>query len=103
MHSWRRGRAGLRAWPCRPCASWDRKSGALWRSSFCASFLPLTEADGKQFSRVQRLIDATAGLDEIAYRAEVRLAALLRMRTLLLDVAGRYYLQTQGTAWPNRK
>jgi hypothetical protein len=57
--------------------------------------VPLIEADGKQFPRLQRLIDATAGLDEIAYRAEVRLAALLRMRTLLLDVAGRYYLQTQ--------
>jgi hypothetical protein len=59
-------------------------------------FVPLTEADGKQRPRVQRLIEATAGLDEIAYRAEVRLAALLRVRTLLLDVAGRSYLQTQG-------
>ena len=56
--------------------------------------VPLAEADGKQFSRMQRLIDATAGLDEIAYRAEVRLAALLRMRTVLLDVAGRSYLQS---------
>jgi hypothetical protein len=59
--------------------------------------LPVTEADAKQFSRVQRLIDATAGLDEIAYRAEVRLAALLRMRTVLLDVAGRHYLKTQAS------
>jgi PDZ domain len=58
--------------------------------------VPLTEADGKQFSRVQRLIDATAGLDEIAYRAEVRLAALLRIRTILLDVAGRSFLQSQS-------
>jgi hypothetical protein len=58
--------------------------------------VPQTEADGKQFSRVQRLIDATAGLDEVAYRAEVRLAALLRMRTVLLDVAGRSYLQNHG-------
>ena len=57
--------------------------------------LPRTEADGKQLPRLHRLIDATAGLDQIAYRAEVRLAALLRMRTILLDVAGRYYLQTQ--------
>jgi hypothetical protein len=58
--------------------------------------VPVTEADGKQFSRLQRLIDATVGLDEIAYRAEVRLAALLRMRTILLDVAGRSFLQSQS-------
>jgi len=58
--------------------------------------VPLTEADGKQFSRLQRLIDATVGLDEIAYRAEVRLAALLRIRTILLDVAGRSFLQSQS-------
>jgi PDZ domain len=57
--------------------------------------LPQTEADDKQLPRLQRLIDATAGLDEIAYRAEVRLAALLRMRTILLDIAGRFYLRTQ--------
>jgi len=60
--------------------------------------LPQTEADGKQLPRLQRLIDATSRLDEIAYRAEVRLAALLRMRTVLLDVAGRFYLRTKGKA-----
>ena len=60
--------------------------------------VPQTEADSKQLSRLQRLIGATAGLDQIAYRTEVRLAALLRMRTVLLDVAGRYYLQTQPKA-----
>ena len=58
--------------------------------------VPVTEADDKQFSRLQRLIDATVGLDEIAYRAEVRLAALLRIRTILLDVAGRAFLQSQS-------
>ena len=63
---------------------------------FLRELVPVTEADGKQFSRLQRLIDATVGLDEIAYRAEVRLAALLRMRTILLDVAGRSFLQSQS-------
>ena len=76
-----------------------RKLGPTERRTLAAEILhellPQTAADGKQFSRLQRLIDATAGLDQIAYRAEVRLAALLRMRTVLLDVAGRYYLQTQ--------
>jgi hypothetical protein len=77
-----------------------RKLGPAERRTLAVELLrellPQSEADGKQFSRVQRLIDATASLDEIAYRAEVRLAALLRMRTVLLDVAGRYYLQSQG-------
>jgi hypothetical protein len=77
-----------------------RKLGPTERRSLgvelLREFVPLTEADSKQSPRLQRLIEATAGLDEIAYRAEVRLAALLRMRTLLLDVAGRFYLQTQG-------
>ena len=58
--------------------------------------VPVAEAGGKQYARLQRLIDATAGLDEIAYRAEVRLAALLRMRTVLLDVAGRSYLHSRA-------
>ncbi len=89
------------AWAGRLALPALRKLGPEERRALAVELLrellPLTEADAKQFSRVQRLIDATAGLDEIAYRAEVRLAALLRMRTVLLDVAGRYYLQTQGT------
>jgi hypothetical protein len=76
-----------------------RKLGPTERRALAVELLrellPQTEADRKQFSRLQRLIDASAGLDQIAYRAEVRLAALLRMRTTLLDAAGRYYLQTK--------
>jgi hypothetical protein len=87
-------------WAARLALPALRKLGPAERRTLAVELLrelvPLTEADGKQFSRVQRLINATAGLDEIAYRAEVRLAALLRMRTLLLDVAGRHFLQTQG-------
>jgi hypothetical protein len=88
------------AWAARLALPALRKLGPAERRSLgvelLREFVPLTEADSKQSPRLQRLIEATAGLDEIAYRAEVRLAALLRMRTLLLDVAGRFYLQTQG-------
>ena len=87
-------------WAARLALPALRKLGPAERSKLAEELLrelvALTEADAKQFPRVQRLIEATAGLDEIAYRAEVRLAALLRMRTLLLDVAGRYYLHSQG-------
>ena len=54
------------------------------------------EADPPLLSRLHRLVKATDGLDKIVYRAEVRMAALLRMRTILIDVAGRYFLRTQA-------
>jgi hypothetical protein len=54
------------------------------------------EADPALLSRLDRLIKATVGLDEIVYRAEVRMAALLRMRTILIAAAGRHYLRTQA-------
>jgi hypothetical protein len=87
-------------WAARLALPTLRKLGPAERRAlvveFLREFVPLTEADGKQSRRLQHLIGATAGLDEMAYRTEVRLAALLRMRTLLLDVAGHYYLQTEG-------
>jgi hypothetical protein len=87
-------------WAARLALPGLRKLGPAERRAlvveFLREFVPLAEADGKQSARLQRLIGATAGLDEIAYRAEVRLAALLRIRTLLLGVAGRHYLQTEG-------
>jgi thiol-disulfide isomerase/thioredoxin len=35
--------------------------------------------------------------DDASYRMQVRLAVVLRLRTVLLTIAGRYYLQTAGT------
>ena len=87
-------------WAARLALPALRKLGPAERRTlvveFLREFVPLTEGDTKQSARLQRLIEATAGLDEIAYRAEVRLAALLRIRTLLLGVSGRHYLQTEG-------
>jgi len=87
-------------WAARLALPALRKLGPAERRTLVVEFLreyvPLAEADDKQGSRLQRLVEASAGLDEIAYRAEVRLAALLRMRTLLLDVAGHHYLKTEG-------
>jgi thiol-disulfide isomerase/thioredoxin len=36
--------------------------------------------------------------NDASYRMQVRLAVVLRLRTVLLTIAGRYYLQTAGTA-----
>jgi hypothetical protein len=76
-----------------------RKTGPEKRRALTVELLdelvPATNSDDKQLARVKRLIDATADFDEIAYRAEVRMAALLRLRTLVLDVAGRFYLQNK--------
>jgi len=57
--------------------------------------VPWTESDAKQLPRLERLIDATASVDEIIYRTEVRLAALLRIRTIILNVAGRFHVRSQ--------
>jgi thiol-disulfide isomerase/thioredoxin len=36
--------------------------------------------------------------DDASYRMQVRLAVVLRLRTVLVTIAGRYYLQTSGSA-----
>jgi hypothetical protein len=53
------------------------------------------EQDAVRLGRVQRIVQALNALDELSYRSEVRLAALLRLRILLASVAGRLLLQEQ--------
>jgi hypothetical protein len=76
-----------------------RKLGAKDKRALTADFLqmlvPWAESDAKHLPRLERLIDAVASIDEITYRTEVRLATYLRVRTILLDVAGRYYVRSQ--------
>jgi hypothetical protein len=57
--------------------------------------VPWAESDAKQLPRLEKLIDAVASIDEITYRTEVRMAALLRIRAILLDVAGRFHVRSQ--------
>jgi hypothetical protein len=76
-----------------------RKLGAKDRRALAADLLQMlvawVESDAKQLPRLERMIDAMASIDEVTYRTEVRLAVLLRVRTILLDVAGRFYARTQ--------
>lgn len=51
------------------------------------------EQDAVRRERLDRLIQTLNTLDELSYRSEVRLAALLRLRVLLASVAGRVLLQ----------
>lgn len=57
-----------------------------------------TEADEPRRERIQALGQRTRAADEAAFRMEVRLAVMLRLRTLLTGVAGRHHLATRGTA-----
>lgn len=59
---------------------------------------PFTEAKAERWARLQRVAERLDTINEVAYRMEVRLAALLRMRALLARVAGQVLLETQGSA-----
>ncbi len=77
-----------------------RKLGPKDRRALTADLLqmlvPWAESDAKQLPRLERMIDAMASIDEITYRTEVRAAALLRVRSIMLSVAGRLYVRAQA-------
>jgi hypothetical protein len=56
------------------------------------------ERDALRRARIARLIEAVSTLDELAYRAEVRLAALVRLRVLFARVAGRLHVQARPSS-----
>jgi thiol-disulfide isomerase/thioredoxin len=58
---------------------------------------PFTAADGETSERLAILRERAETADDISYRMEVREAALLRMRALLLRIAGEVYLETRAT------
>jgi hypothetical protein len=58
---------------------------------------PATRKDAATSARLKTLRSRAQTAREVAYRMEVRLAALLRMRTILLNVAGRVWLAEDGT------
>lgn len=58
---------------------------------------PATRRDRATASRLTLLRDKSARTKEIAYRMEVRLGVLLRMRAILIAIAGRTWLASSGT------
>jgi len=62
-----------------------------------ADLAPFTRADRATDTRVRVLRDKSEKASPAAYRMEVRLAVVLRLRAVLSEVAGRVYLATRAT------
>lgn len=63
-----------------------------------AELEPYTAKDGDTIDRLERLGKRAEVAHDVAYRMEVREAGLLRMRALLLRIAGEVYLATRASA-----
>jgi thiol-disulfide isomerase/thioredoxin len=67
------------------------------RGELLADLGPFTRADAGVSDRLEQLHRRSASTEELSYRLEVRLGALLRMRSVLLDIAGKSWLAAHGT------
>ncbi len=56
------------------------------------------EEDGERRGRLEALSEKSATAGAVAYRLEVRIAVLMRLRTVLTTIAGRQHLTTHGRA-----
>ena len=63
-----------------------------------ADLAPFTHADAATDARLRVLGDKGESAAAAAYRMEVRLAVVLRLRAVLGEIAGRVYLATRATA-----
>jgi thiol-disulfide isomerase/thioredoxin len=62
-----------------------------------AELVPFTSGDPARLARLKVLKRKAADASAASYRAEVRLGAVLRLRTLLTSMAGRIYMATRAT------
>jgi len=67
------------------------------RGELLADLGPFTRANAAVNGRLETLRSRSASTEELSYRMEVRLGALLRMRSVLLDIAGKSWLAQHGT------
>jgi thiol-disulfide isomerase/thioredoxin len=65
--------------------------------SLIAALLPYSVADQATYARLQLLKQRADAASAAAYRMEVRLGVVLRMRAVLEHVAGRVYLAERGS------
>ncbi len=88
-------------WRSRLAALDPAKLSSEERDSLAKELLPALQADTKrqpkQWERLRRLWLNTRAAESTSYRMEVRQAALLRMRSILLRVAGFHYLEAYGS------
>lgn len=74
----------------------DQPSKNRVRGELLADLGPFTRADAAVSGRLEDLHRRSASTEELSYRLEVRLGALLRMRAVLLDIAGKSFLAEHG-------
>jgi thiol-disulfide isomerase/thioredoxin len=67
------------------------------RDELLAELVPFTRADARTWDRLQTLRRKAEDARSARYRTEVRIGALLRMRTLLTSIAGRTWLDQVGS------
>ncbi len=66
--------------------------------SLLGELVPFASSDASRHARLKLLKRKAADASDASYRAEVRLGAVLRLRTLLTSIAGRVYMTTRATA-----
>lgn len=66
-------------------------------SELLRELAPFTERDERTRTRLATLRERAEVASDVSYRMEVREAGLLRMRALLLRIAGEVYLERDGT------
>jgi thiol-disulfide isomerase/thioredoxin len=75
----------------------DGESRTQLAREILAALVPFTEADRETHDRLELLKQRADAASAAAYRMEVRLGVVLRMRALLAQIAGRVYLSQRGT------
>jgi len=70
-------------------------------TAFLGALTPFTRAEGALGERVETLHEKSRAAAAANYRMEVRLAVVLRLRTILTSIAGRVYMATHAT--PNER
>lgn len=100
--NWQRFLESRSEWRARLGALDPGKLGEDERRSLARELLPelesYTKAHREQWRRLRRLWRSARDARATSYRMEVRQAALLRMRSVLLRIAGLQYLAAYGTA-----
>ncbi len=66
-------------------------------TSLLAELGPFVTSDANRLQEATRLIDGLNGTDEVSYRTEIRVAALLRMRFILTTAAGRMWAKSKDS------
>jgi hypothetical protein len=64
--------------------------------SLLAELAPTVESNPARLAEANRLVGALSTNDEISYRTEIRLAALLRMRFVFTSIAGRVWIKSHA-------